>query len=297
MKIKPFHRRWLLALMGMVALALLLNTLFPALPATPRSDTTLAGSDSEPAQDGALELNVGDDWYTSNVTSMYNGTWFTAPMDYTLVEANPIYEGDIVLNLNSVSTAGSAVNRASLLWPGGVLVWELSPSFPAQYRVFDAIEHWEEKTGIRFIQRTADNASKYPNYVRFVQASGCWSYVGMQGGMQQLGLALGCTTGSTIHEIGHALGLWHEQSRIDRDEFVTIHFDNIISSMAHNFARHVADGVDVGAYDYNSIMHYPRWAFSKNGKDTIVPKTEVEIGQRTTLSDGDIAAIQTLYGK
>lgn len=67
--------------------------------------------------------------------------------------------------------------------------------------------------------------------------------------------------------------------------------------MEHNFAKHVVDGQDLGQYDYNSIMHYPRWAFSKNGKDTIVPKIDVEIGQRTELSAGDIAAIEFLYGK
>ena len=42
-------------------------------------------------------------------------------------------------------------------------------------------------------------------------------------------------------------------------------------------------------------MHYPRWAFSKNGQDTIVPKQNVEIGQRQTLSDGDIAAVVHMY--
>jgi hypothetical protein len=308
MRPKPFHTRWLRYLIGMIVFAVAASALFPApqpAPASPAdaTDALAAAARSSgveevpPAQDGVYELNIGTEFYTSTVTSMALGQWFTAPLTYTIVDGLPIFEGDIVLNLNSTTTMGSAINRTSLLWPGGIVAYEIAPNFPAQYRIHDAIAHWEEKTRIRFVERTEANASQYPNYIRFITAAGCWSYVGMQGGMQPIGLALGCGTGSTIHEIGHALGLWHEQSRIDRDDYVTIHFDNIIKGMEHNFAKHVVDGQDLGQYDYNSIMHYPRWAFSKNGKDTIVPKIDVEIGQRTELSAGDIAAIEFLYGK
>jgi hypothetical protein len=66
--------------------------------------------------------------------------------------------------------------------------------------------------------------------------------------------------------------------------------------MLHNFDQHVVDGIDLGTYDYGSIMHYPKDAFSQNGGDTIVPKQEgVQIGQRTGLSAGDIAAVKNLY--
>ena len=61
-----------------------------------------------------------------------------------------------------------------------------------------------------------------------------------------------------LHELGHALGLWHEQSRLDRDEYVEILNDNIKPGHEHNF-KHRSNNVinDYGvAYDYNSIMHY-----------------------------------------
>jgi astacin len=302
---KAYQKNWLKILVGMLAFAIFANIIFPR-PITKTRDTDTAiapDSTTNIVTDTTLasenpELNIGSQWYTSDVTSMYMGQWFTQPLTYTLnADGLPTYQGDIVLDLNSLTTAGTGINRKSLLWPNGVLIYEIDPKLPAQNRVFDAIEHWEEKTGIRFIERTKDNATKYPNYVYFQPAAGCWSYVGMIGGKQPLGLALGCSTGSTIHEIGHALGLWHEQSRIDRDEHVTVYFENIIAGMEHNFAKHITDGQDIGEYDYDSIMHYPTWAFSKNGKDTIVPKIDVKVGQRNTLSDGDIGAIKFLYGK
>jgi hypothetical protein len=120
----------------------------------------------------------------------------------------------------------------------------------------------------------------------------------MRGGEQFINLGTGCTLGNTIHEICHAAGLWHEQSREDRNNFVTINFPNIIPTAIHNFNQQITDGDDVGPYDYNSIMHYPRDAFAVNPAiDTITPKPNANtpIGQRTGLSAGDIAAINFLY--
>ena len=56
--------------------------------------------------------------------------------------------------------------------------------------------------------------------------------------------------------------------------------------------------INLGApYDYGSLMHYPRWAFTADeGYDTIVPlKPGVEIGQRRGFSDIDIWKINKLY--
>ena len=88
------------------------------------------------------------------------------------------------------------------------------------------------------------------------------------------------TVGNAIHEIGHTVGLWHEQSRSDRDQFVKINYQNIVPGMEFNFDQQISDGDDRGHYDYDSIMHYPTWAFSKNNQPTIVAKNDTFIGQQ-----------------
>ena len=105
----------------------------------------------------------------------------------------------------------------------------------------------------------------------------------------------GCDKGSTIHEIGHTVGLWHEQSREDRDRFIRILFENIEAGKEHNFDQHITDGDDIGRYDFGSIMHYDRFAFSKNDNPTIETLHGESIGQRSGLSDADIQAVNFMY--
>ena len=158
------------------------------------------------------------------------------------------------------------------------------------------MDHWRENTNIEFIERTPVNANQFPDFVTVVSDDfACWSFVGRRGGEQQLNLVGACGFGAAVHEFGHVLGLWHEQSREDRNEFVTINWGNILEGREHNFNQRIADGDDVGEYDYGSIMHYGAFASSANGQPTITPLQPVQIGQRQGLSEGDIASIIEHY--
>ena len=244
-------------------------------------------------------------------TAIIDGNTFRAKaIQYAAVDGMAIVEGDIVLGgveeverqtrafqeAASQSVAhGVAITGQQFRWPNCEIPFEIDPNLPNPQRVTDAIAHWEANTGFRFRQRTAANAAQFPDFVRFVPGNGCSSMVGRRGGQQNVTLGQGCTVGSAIHEIGHVVGLWHEQSREDRDQFVMIQFQNIIQGFEHNFNQHIVDGDDIGQYDYGSIMHYPRTAFSANGQDTIVPtQAGAQIGQRNGLSPGDVAAANSL---
>jgi plastocyanin len=133
--------------------------------------------------------------------------------------------------------------------------------------------------------------------MRFVPSDGCASYVGRQGGMQPIMLADNCSTGNTVHEIAHALGMFHEQSRCDRDTYVEILWANIQQGYEHNFDLICEGATDLYDYAEGSLMHYPAWAFSVNGEPTIRSLRGLDhlMGQRSDLGPTDVATIDALY--
>ena len=227
---------------------------------------------------------------------------------YEVREGRAIWQGDIDLGpAEAVPTTPQGAERATGLhptfgvirdgsnhrWPGGVVPYVIDSNLPKTSRVSGAISHIENKTrGVTFRPRTTER-----NYIRFVRSNGCASSVGMVGGAQLIYLADGCSTGNTIHEINHALGMYHEQTRCDRDTYVLINFANIIRGYENNFQAQCSGASDVFEYDEGSIMHYGPYDFSKNGLPTIVSLRGLDrlMGQRSGMSTADIRTVDSMY--
>ena len=214
------------------------------------------------------------------------------------IDGLAILEGDIILG-SMVEFQGNnavAVSGNNYRWPNSTIPYVITSGHAKTSDIQWAIDHVASKTNLCLVPRTNQT-----DYIQFVSGGGCSSYVGKQGGRQDIVISTGCSKGSIAHEIIHAAGLWHEQSREDRDSYITINWANIEDGKSHNFDKHVSDGTDIGTYDYGSIMHYGATAFSKNGQPTISIKmppgtSSTVIGQRTAMSTKDVSAINSLYG-
>ena len=241
-----------------------------------------------------------------------------------------IYQGDIVLgdadtlaaladggglSLQSLEDAGLELhglvaNKESSRWPEGRVPYLIDDSLPGDWvkRVEDAVAHWEAETDIRFARLEKPDGQ----YILFFDDPGqesCQSPIGRQAsGPTRIQVAGWCKTGNLIHEIGHALGLHHEQARFDRDRFIEIKFAETASdTMRRQFRQDPANFDDLGPYCYDSIMHYPKTAKDPKTKEvifTISARAEpmgeaagdpARIGQRDGLAACDIETITQHY--
>ncbi|XP_018333708.1 zinc metalloproteinase nas-7-like [Agrilus planipennis] len=206
-------------------------------------------------------------------------------------------EGDILFPDTKTK---NGLMAATYRWPDGVIPFEIRGSFTKQERQFiiSAMNMYHKYTCIRFRYRNSSDI----DYISIDNGrSGCWSSVGRVGGRQTVNLqSPGCLIkiGTVIHELLHAVGFQHEQNRWERDSYVDIKWNNIEESRWNNFVKmdkQLAFGYGI-PYDYNSVMHYSRKAFSKNGLDTIIPLVKgSNIGQREGFSKSDIEKVKTMY--
>lgn len=151
------------------------------------------------------------------------------------------------------------------------------------------------------------NMTEHSDFITVIgTGSGCYSSVGRRGGeqflnLQPYALESGCFRLYTIvHEFIHAVGFYHMQSATERDDFVRIAFEHITAGTEHNFNTYGYDVIsNLGVeYDYGSVMHYSKGAFSKDGNDTIIALRDLNgqtMGQRLRMSDNDIARLNRMY--
>ncbi|XP_071376795.1 low choriolytic enzyme-like [Centroberyx affinis] len=156
------------------------------------------------------------------------------------------------------------------------------------------INSFAHSTCIRFVPR-----SNQRDYIYIQSLQGCYSYVGRQGNSQTVSLSRqGCIYYGTVqHELLHALGFNHEQCRSDRDRHIQVLLQNVMKGQEHNFRK--IDTLNQGTpYDYGSVMHYGRLAFSKDNYNptmVAIPNRNAVFGTARQMSQHDINRINLLY--
>ncbi|XP_041831250.1 high choriolytic enzyme 1-like isoform X2 [Melanotaenia boesemani] len=192
-------------------------------------------------------------------------------------------EGDILLvdDRNAVNT----------LWSDGIVPYTISPELASRWMDIEAAFRMiMSVTCIRFVQHTNEL-----NYIELKNGEGCASFVGCNGGAQPVYFGKTCSTGNLCHELLHALGLHHEHTRHDRDDYVIVNWESIVPDRQNNFKVKKGNTLNL-PYDLESIMHYGFTFFSVDGGQTLQPREPgVEIGQRTRLTQLDAKKLNRLY--
>ncbi|KAL2093939.1 hypothetical protein ACEWY4_011251 [Coilia grayii] len=155
------------------------------------------------------------------------------------------------------------------------------------------LQSFSSSTCIRFFPRRNER-----DYIYIQSHNGCYSYVGRVGNSQVVSLSRqGCIYHNTVqHELLHALGFNHEQCRSDRDQYIRVLLQNVQSGLEYAFDK--INTLNQGTpYDYNSVMQYHKYAFSKNGQPTMQPYPDpnVPFGEGKEMSKNDILRVNRLY--
>ncbi|KAK7130510.1 hypothetical protein R3I93_019998 [Phoxinus phoxinus] len=190
---------------------------------------------------------------------------------------------------------GSAIPGNRSCWDLPV-PYELSANLSMNYRgvILRAFEQFRLKSCIDFKPRAAEEF-----YISVESREGCWSYIGRTSpGGQTLSIGNGCGIKAIVeHEFLHALGFYHEQTRYDRDDYVTIRYENIIKGYESYFNKS-SENMSGTPYDYNSVMHFDQNAFSNGNGSTIItkrPEFQDVIGQLMEMSEYDAIELNKLY--
>lgn len=232
-----------------------------------------------------------------------------AEMDIS--KADPVtglIEFDIVPDIQH---KGAIMNPNNKLWDKGIVPYFIQGSVTVNGRRFlgidreehkqnirDALKEMSAKTGILFpeYENRTELLKDHKNGVTIVAGfASASSYLGKQGHIQKLWLTFDFNPSVIQHEFLHALGVKHEFTRSDRDEYVIVNYENIPESAHRQFAKD-PEAVDCGAFDLESIMMYG--SFQVQLDTTKVEMTLLNgstFERKEELSIGDITTIKTLY--
>lgn len=213
------------------------------------------------------------------------------------------FEGDIILQ-----KASRALGRRDkeARWDNGIVPYRFSSS--SDYTklekkiIEEGMDMITEKTGgcVKFVEKKKSHS----NWINIRRGSGCSSLVGRSWypGSQDVSLATDCIHhGTIVHELMHALGFFHEQSRKDRDDYIKINYENMQPGMENQFRKETNERYFYTKYDLDSVMQYGNYIFSANGKPVIEArngKTLIHPANKPDediLTDSDIKAVRSMY--
>jgi astacin len=238
------------------------------------------------------------------------------PVTYVVKNGKAIFQGDIILEkvdpidsqrrLPSVGVDSASVAYPQYLWP------KVGNQYQIPYIITSgsgdlsnlntAIAQFNSTfSNIKFVARTTETDYVNFNFNPSDNSAQCEATVGRAGGEQQVGGSGGsfnpCTVGTILHEMGHTVGLWHEQSRPDRNTYILVNYGNLIKGSISNFNQIFDNLQESTLFDYASIMRYPAFAFSRNGGPAIesIP-AGIPLSNLTGYTTADIDGIERLYG-
>ena len=233
-----------------------------------------------------------------------------------------LFEDDIILTRAQEAALEKGhgeddINRSTGLHTEFIVKWPRNTVNYYISSVFSELDKQNIRSTLKNLEAKLDSCVKFResrsgHFVHVVNGTGCHSSVGVKGyygRAQELSLQIpNCLYhGIVEHEFLHAVGLFHQQNRDDRDKYVEILKENIWENMTERQVRVNFDSLSDYderyhfnlPYDFGSIMHYGSKYYSKNGERTIRtkdPSKQSLIGQRDRASDGDIQQVKLFYG-
>jgi hypothetical protein len=253
--------------------------------------------DLDAPQPASSSLITAEEAFPGQTGEVYTGSAqinnVIKTIQYQKINGVNVFEGDIIIPESDINPdTGKACIMTNRTWPNNTVNYQIRNDVYNAAIIREAIAILQRNTNLNFVN------SATGNYIQYIPDAGCWSYIGMIGGRQEIGIANWAVTGNVIHETMHALGVEHEHTRVDRDNTVTINWTNIQDGKSNNFTlSSAANHRDIGAFDFDSVMLYDSYAFSKNGQPTIVRRSNNSTftSQRTHISIIDLFGLRALY--
>ncbi|KAJ4922791.1 hypothetical protein JOQ06_022778 [Pogonophryne albipinna] len=197
--------------------------------------------------------------------------------DKSIEEANKDLLQDDILEAPP-TTQRSAIMNGDQLWTSPVpYVLDKGLEMNAKGLILKAFDQFRLKSCIDFKPKDSEEY-----YIHVQKLNGCYSYIGkVISNGQNISIGSYCDSISTIeHEFLHALGFYHEQSRSDRDDYVTIVNENIQEGSPVRLL--VSDALRQRCFQHSTII-------------TKDPKFQDVIGQRLEVSPKDALELNLLY--